>query len=79
MSVKDTGIGISPKDQEKIFRRFVQIDGSLSRQHEGTGLGLPMAREFVELHSGYITVASTPHEGSVFTIQLPLLEEEPNL
>jgi len=74
IAVKDTGIGIAPGDQNKIYQRFVQIDGSTSRQYDGTGLGLPLAKEFVELHGGRIGLESELGKGSCFTIVLPAEE-----
>jgi len=71
--VADTGIGIAPADQDKVFKRFVQIDGALSRKYTGTGLGLAMAKEFVELHGGRMDLQSQPHQGSRFFFSLPLI------
>lgn len=72
ISVIDTGIGISENDLEKLFKPFTQLDSSSSRQYEGTGLGLALARELVELHNGKIWVESEPGKGSNFTFTLPL-------
>ncbi|MCP4246351.1 MAG: response regulator [bacterium] len=72
ISVADTGIGISEKDQEKIYERFVQIDGSTSRRYEGTGLGLPLAKEFVELHGGRISLESKIGAGARFVVSIPV-------
>ena len=58
IAVTDTGVGISTEDQQKLFREFTQVDGSLSRRHEGTGLGLALTKRLVELHGGTITVRS---------------------
>ncbi|MBI4390437.1 MAG: GAF domain-containing protein, partial [candidate division NC10 bacterium] len=69
--VRDTGIGISPEDQERIFREFEQVDNSFSRQYQGAGLGLALTRRLVELHGGRIRVESTPEKGSTFTFTLP--------
>jgi PAS domain S-box-containing protein len=71
-SVVDTGIGIAPEDQRRLFQSFTQIDSSLSRQHEGTGLGLALVRRIAELHGGTVTVESAPGSGSRFTVALPL-------
>ncbi|MCC2672664.1 MAG: Signal transduction histidine kinase, partial [Armatimonadetes bacterium] len=73
ISVQDTGIGMSLEDQGRIFADFVQVDASLSRRHEGTGLGLAMTRKLVELHGGQISVESEGEgRGSTFTILLPV-------
>ena len=70
-SVTDTGIGISLEDQKKLFKPFVQVDSSLSRQYEGTGLGLMLVKKLVEMHNGSIEMKSEPGNGSCFTITLP--------
>ncbi|HNS97123.1 MAG TPA: PAS domain S-box protein [Polyangiaceae bacterium] len=75
-SVCDTGIGISPPDLRRIFEPFTQIDSSLARQHEGTGLGLALVRRLAELHQGHIDVVSEPGQGSRFTIVLPRVEPD---
>lgn len=69
--VFDTGIGISPRDIPRLFQPFTQLDSGLSRQFEGSGLGLALARRLVELHDGSINVASDIGRGSRFTIVLP--------
>ncbi|MEQ8198333.1 MAG: ATP-binding protein [Clostridiaceae bacterium] len=71
LSVKDTGIGIDEKHLNKIFERFHQVDKSLSRNTEGSGIGLSIVKSIVELHDGKISVESSPGEGSVFRIELP--------
>ena len=72
ISIWDTGIGI-PKDQlNKIFDRFYQVDHKLSKQFEGTGVGLSLTKELVELHKGKILVESEEGKGSTFKILLPL-------
>jgi signal transduction histidine kinase len=72
--VQDTGVGIAPEDQERIFREFEQADNSLGRQHQGTGLGLALTRKLVELHGGRVWVESAPGQGSTFTFTLPAAE-----
>lgn len=74
ISVKDTGIGIPEEKLELIFERFMQVDKSLKRNHEGTGIGLSLVKSFVELHRGKIKVSSKINEGSEFTIILPVNE-----
>jgi signal transduction histidine kinase len=71
--VIDQGIGIEADKLDKIFEQFYQNDGRLERKYEGTGLGLALTKELVELHGGTITVDSTIHEGSIFTVCLPAL------
>jgi signal transduction histidine kinase len=69
--VRDTGIGIAPNDQERIFEEFSQVGRDPERSREGTGLGLTLSKRFVELHGGRITVESAPGKGSAFTFTLP--------
>ncbi|MBD2326388.1 PAS domain S-box protein [Alkalinema sp. FACHB-956] len=69
--VIDTGIGIAQEDLNKLFQSFVQIDSSLNRQYEGTGLGLALVKRIVQLHNGTIAVKSEVGKGSQFTITLP--------
>jgi signal transduction histidine kinase/PAS domain-containing protein len=70
--VIDTGIGISKEDQDKLFNPFVQIDSSLSRVYEGTGLGLVLVKRFVEMHGGKIWIKSEPDRGSKFIFIIPI-------
>lgn len=72
-SVCDTGIGIAPEDQERIFEEFTQIDNPAQRRIKGTGLGLPLARNFARLLGGEVTVNSTLGLGSTFTTVIPLI------
>ncbi len=72
VSVRDTGIGIAKADQARIFERFVQIDGSSSREFPGTGLGLALAKELIELHGGRIQVESEAGGGSHFWFRIPM-------
>jgi GAF domain-containing protein len=69
--VKDTGIGIAPADQQRIFEEFSQVGRDPERSREGTGLGLTLSKRFVELHGGRITVESAPGKGSAFAFTLP--------
>lgn len=70
--IKDTGIGIPQSQLTQLFTEFYQVDSSMSRQHEGTGLGLALTRHLVELHNGVISVDSKEGEGSVFSVKLPV-------
>ena len=72
ISVSDTGAGIAPEDQTKIFEAFSQVGTDLTRKHEGTGLGLTLTRRFVELHGGEMSVVSAVGKGSIFTFTLPV-------
>ncbi|MEO8200628.1 MAG: PAS domain S-box protein [Gemmatimonadota bacterium] len=72
--VSDTGIGISPEGLEHLFRPFSQIDNGLARKFEGTGLGLAMVKQLVELHGGTVAVESAEGVGSSFSAWLPIRE-----
>jgi signal transduction histidine kinase len=74
IAVRDTGIGISLKELDRVFDRFYQVEPSLSRRYEGMGLGLPIARGMVELHEGHIWVDSEMGKGSTFMFCLPLTQ-----
>ena len=69
-SVQDSGIGIAPEDQEKIFERFYRVDKARSREMGGNGLGLAIALEILRLHGGKISVESQPNVGTKFTVEL---------
>jgi signal transduction histidine kinase len=71
IAVIDTGVGIAAADQVAVFDAFRQASGSYLRKSEGTGLGLALARRFVELHGGTLSLHSAPGQGSTFTFTLP--------
>src|SRR5690606_16203930 len=71
MQVKDTGIGMTRDQQDKVFSEFTQADASTTRKYGGTGLGLPISRHFAEMMGGTIRVSSVVGEGSVFTVTMP--------
>ncbi len=71
LQVADTGIGIAPEDQGRIFDRFYQVDGTTRRTHGGCGLGLALVKEIVERHGGGVSVESQLGQGSTFTVFLP--------
>ncbi|AFZ60064.1 GAF domain-containing protein [Anabaena cylindrica FACHB-243] len=71
ITVIDTGIGISPENINRLFHPFIQIDSSLSRQYNGTGLGLALVKQIVELHGGQVGLTSELGVGSCFMIDLP--------
>lgn len=74
VNVEDTGIGITPEDQEKLFQAFEQVDPSLTRRFEGAGLGLYLSRKLAKLLGGEIYVTSQFGSGSTFTLSLPAAE-----
>ncbi len=74
--VKDNGIGIDPADQDRIFQEFQQVDGSHSRQYEGTGLGLALTKKLVDLHGGSIWLESEKGKGSSFYFTIPISETD---
>jgi len=72
ISVKDTGKGIPAEELDRVFDRFYQVDSSQTRVHEGSGLGMALAKELVTLHHGNISVESLEGKGTTFTVALPL-------
>ena len=76
VSVADSGIGIAPGDIVKVFDKFQQIENSLNRKNGGTGLGLPIAKQLIEAHRGFIWVESEPNIGTTFSFILPILSEK---
>ena len=70
--VEDTGIGISPEQQPRLFSAFEQADGSMTRRFGGTGLGLAIVKHIMLAHKGDVSVESAPGKGSVFTLHLPV-------
>lgn len=74
VSVRDTGIGIAPEDQENIFSRFFRVDHPLVHETTGTGLGLDIVKSLVEMHGGRVEVESKVGEGSTFTFTIPMQE-----
>jgi len=72
ISVRDTGIGIAPEDQQTVFEEFRQVGVDYTKKQEGTGLGLALTKKFVELHGGKIWLESEPGKGSTFTFTIPI-------
>jgi signal transduction histidine kinase len=70
-AITDTGIGIAPEHITKLFKPFIQIDSALNRKYNGTGLGLALVKQIVELHGGHVGLTSEPGVGSCFTVDLP--------
>ena len=70
--VRDTGIGITPKQRKQLFQEFAQADTSISRKYGGTGLGLAISHRFAQMMNGHIDVESEPGKGSIFTVLLPV-------
>jgi signal transduction histidine kinase len=72
VSVRDTGVGVAPEDQARIFDAFQQVDRNVAQPREGTGLGLALSRQFVELHGGRLWVESELGAGSTFQFTVPV-------
>ncbi len=72
LAVEDTGPGIAPEDQARIFEAFHQVDSTITKQKGGTGLGLSISKRFVEMHGGTISLTSALGEGSTFRVQIPV-------
>lgn len=72
VSVKDTGIGISQEDTTKLFKPFIQLHSYATKEYAGTGLGLALVKQFVELHGGRVWVESEPGVGSMFSFSIPV-------
>ena len=75
LSVGDTGPGIAPLEQARVFERFYRVQTTNARSHEGAGIGLALVKELVEMHGGEITLQSVVGEGSTFTVTVPLGRE----
>jgi len=71
MTITDTGIGIADKDIPKIMAPFTQVAGSLSRNHDGTGLGLPICNSLLDLHNADLNITSEVGKGSIVTVSFP--------
>jgi signal transduction histidine kinase len=69
--VSDTGIGIAPADQERVFQEFIQVDGPIQRRVRGTGLGLPLTRKIARILGGEVTLESEVGRGSRFSLVIP--------
>jgi signal transduction histidine kinase len=74
ISVKDSGKGIPADQLDIIFERFRQVDKSLAREHEGSGIGLSLVKSLVELHGGTVNAKSTLNDGSEFIIDIPIVK-----
>jgi signal transduction histidine kinase len=74
ISVRDTGIGIAPEDQQAVFEEFRQVGRDYTKKAEGTGLGLALTKRIIELHGGSLRLESALGKGSTFTITMPVSE-----
>ena len=75
VAVHDTGPGIDPANQEKLFEEFQQADNSITKVKGGTGLGLAISRRIIEMHGGRLWVDSSPGKGAIFTFEIPSVVE----
>lgn len=73
ITVWDTGIGIAKEDMERLFQPFQQLEASLTKKYEGTGLGLHLSKKIIELHGGKIWVESEVGKGSRFSFTIPII------
>src|SRR6185436_10832405 len=71
LTVKDSGIGIAPRDLERVLQPFEQVDSTISRTHQGTGLGLPLVKAIMELHGGGLALESQVGFGTCVTVTFP--------
>jgi signal transduction histidine kinase len=71
ITVADTGIGIAPEEIAHVLQPFYQADSTLAHEHAGTGLGLPLAKQLIELHGGSMTLESCQNAGTTVTVLLP--------
>jgi signal transduction histidine kinase/CheY-like chemotaxis protein len=78
ITVKDTGIGIKAEDHNKLFKPFSQVDSFFSKRSQGTGLGLSLVKQIVQLHGGYVWFRSNPEEGSIFAFAIPINTDKGN-
>ena len=77
ISVEDTGIGIAPEDMETVMAPFGQVDSSLARRYEGTGLGMSLSKSLVELHGGSLDIESQIDVGTKVIVRLPAQKPNP--
>jgi signal transduction histidine kinase len=77
VDVRDTGVGLTPYERSHLFEKFFRASSQTAQEAGGTGLGLPITRQLVQLHGGTMTVSSSPGEGSVFSFTLPLAPAAP--
>ena len=77
ISVRDTGIGISPQDLERLARPFEQVESQHSKTTQGTGLGLALTKSLVEMHGGLLDLKSAPGQGTIASFALPLQQSRP--